>query len=313
MSCGALAAPLDETGSRADAFIFEDRETFDLGDYEGKVLVLELGAVGCPLTNEIYSNLVDLRDEYDERVAFVKVDFGQSLKQNSEYYKKNEPNFHVIGDPSGKIGKLFPSQAYPTLYLFGKWGKMRFMGGFESGAFRSMVNRLAAEKKVNEKNFFLERTLGKGDVLPPFTLTDLAGEKISLDDYRRDAKAFVLVFAGTGCPISTAAVKALNKLAKTDGYEALSVLVVNIGQKAGAVKKVYEPMGLPFSVLVDPDETLVKPFGIETVPTLFVAAKTGKVELRSLWQYEAIKQEVDILLGKLKPEMRKQIEQQGSG
>jgi hypothetical protein len=74
-----------------------------------------------------------------------------------------------------------------------------------------------------------------------------------------------------------------------------------------------EPMDLPFPVLVDAEETVVKPFGVASVPTVFVAGGTGKIQLRSLWHFEAVKQEVDILLGKMKPEKRKKLTQPGSG
>lgn len=293
--------------------IFEDRSELDLDAYRGKVLVLELAAVGCRHSDEIYKALLTLREEYDERVEFVRLDHGQSVRRTRSYYRRNPPRIHVIGDPSRSIGKRLPSQAYPTLYLFGKWGRMRYMGGFDPAAVRSMVNRLAIEKKVNKKNFFLKKVLDRGDVLPNFTLPVLDGKPISTDRHRAGAKAFVLIFAGTGCPISRTAVSKLGTLARQDDYAGLKILTVNLGRKAEAVQGVYESMNLPFPVLVDAEETLVKPFGVASVPTVFVAGETGKIQLRSLWHFEAVKQEVDILLGKVKPEKRQKFTQQGSG
>jgi len=49
------------------------------------------------------------------------------------------------------------------------------------------------------------------------------------------------------------------------------------------------------------------------VPTVFVADKGGRIVLRSLWNFDAVRQEIDILLGRMKPEDRKVIEQQGTG
>ena len=326
MSAGLVAAgsePLNRSGSDEQEeegerdnvkLVFEDRKKFDLAAYRGKVLVVELGAVGCPLSGKIYEALLELREEYGDVVEFVRVDYGQSIEKTRDYYKGKKPNIHVIGDPSGKIGKSLPSQAYPTLYLFGKWSRMRFMGGLDPAAFRSMVNRLSIEKKVNEKNFFFKRVLGKGDTLRNFTLTAIEGAKVTLDEYRRGATAFVLVFGGTGCPISRTAVETLNGwFVGRDGYDGLSVLVVNLGKNTNFVKQVYERMNLSFRVLAATDGKLAETYGIDTVPTVFVADKTGRVHLRSLWNPDAVKQEVDILLGKMKPENRKKITQQGSG
>jgi thiol-disulfide isomerase/thioredoxin len=320
LAAGEAAAQIDSTArtvveeeESSAPLIFEDRTSFDLADYLGKVLVLELATVGCPLSEEIYRALIDLREEYPDNVEFVRIDYGQSLSGTRAYYKKYPPNFHVIGDPSGKIGKSFVSQSFPTLYLFGKWGKMRYMGGFDPARFRSMANRLSAEKKENKKNFFLDRVLDKGDALPCFTIKDFDGKSVSLTEYCGKAKAFVLVIAGTSCPISRIAVQNLAEFSRRKDYRGLSVLVVNIGEEAKAVKSVYEPMNLPFPVLVDAKEKLAKVLKIGSVPTIFVAGKTGKVECRSLWNFEAVKQEVDILLGKIKPGHRKEIKAQGSG
>jgi peroxiredoxin len=306
----------DEGADQGDAsatILFEDRKALSLDSFRGKVVALELGGVGCPLTETFYKALLDLREEYPKGVEFIRVDYNQSVKQTAGYYKKHPPSFHVLGDPSGAIGKSLPSQAYPTMYLFGKWGKMRYMGGFEPASFRSMLNRLLAEEGMSEKNFFLDRKMGKGDILPVFKLPDLSGAERELADLRRDARAFVLVFAGTGCPISSQAVKKLGSLAGKAREAGLSVVIVNIGEERDAAAKIYLPMKLPFPVLIDREESLVKAFGIDTVPTVFVADKDGRIVLRSLWNYEAVKQEIDILLGKMKPEDRKKIEQQGTG
>ncbi len=312
---GSLPDPAALPGEEEEktALLFEDRKKLEVEQFKGKVLVLELAAVGCHLSGEVYEALLELRDEYPDTVEFVRVDHGQSVEKSRAYYRKHPPNIHVIGDPTGRIGKSFPSQAFPTLYLFGKWGRMRFMGGYDPAAFRSMLNKVAVEKKINEKNFFLKRNLDKGDLLPIFTLPDLAGKKVALEKFRKDSKALVLVFSGTSCPISRKAVVQLGVLARKKGYEEMSILVVNLGEGGKATAKVYQPMNLPFPVLVDRKETLVKPFGIESVPTIFVAGKHGQVALRSLWNYEAVKQEVDILLGKIKPGDRKKIQQKGSG
>jgi len=307
------AADIEEEVAVQNQLVFEDRQSFDLADYNGKVLVVELAAVGCPLSGEVYSALLDLREEYPEGVAFVRIDYGQSIEKNRTYYKKHQPNIDVIGDPTGKIGESFPCQAYPTLFLVGKWGRMRYQGGYDPAALRSMINRLAAEKKVNKKNFFVTKALDKGDALPGFCLPDLAGKSVELNAYRGDAEAFVLVFGGTGCPISRAAVKELKSLSQSKAYGKLAVLVVNIGQKAKDVKRTYEPMNLPFPVLVDAEEKLVKAFGIDTVPTIFIAGKTGEVALRTLWHSAAVTQEVDVLLGKIKAKDKKTFKRQGSG
>lgn len=293
--------------------LFEDRKALSLDAFAGKVVVLELGGVGCPMTHTYYQALQELRGEYPNGVQFLRVDYKQSVAATKEYYRKNVPAIHIIGDPTGRIGESFPSQAYPTLYLVGKWGEIRYMGGYEPAAFRSMLNRLLFEDKANEKNFFLAKKLDKGDLLPGFTLPDLSNRKTTLKKYRGKSKAFVLVFAGTGCPISSTAVESLGELVRKRKDGDLKILVVNVGEKASRVREVYGPMDLPFSVLIDSEGKLVETFGIESVPTVFVAGEHGDIVLRSLWHFDSVKQEIAILTGKMRPEDRKTYKQKGTG
>jgi peroxiredoxin len=295
--------------------LFEDREALDLRPYRGRVVVLELGVVGCDLTGEVYEQLRKIHKELGKDAAFVKVDCGQSVKEKEiqEYYLKNPAGFDVFGDPTGNIGLALPSQAMPTLYLFNKWGTNVYFGGYDEASFRKMVGALKAESKPLPENLFFKKVLDRGQPLPEITLNDLAGNKVTLSEYRAGAKAFVVLFCGTSCPTSRLGVEQMGKMANDLGEAGLKVLAVNGEADVEKMRAAYDPMGLSFPVLVDSDGGAMKAYEIDTVPTVFVTGPDGLIALRSLWQEEAITQEVKILLGLMKPEERKDIAQQGGG
>ncbi len=295
--------------------LFENREKLDLGMYKGRVVVLELGVVGCTLTGEVYKsiNAFAKDPEFSKGLAFVRVDFGQDIGETEAFYKNNPPSFDVFGDPTGAIGKSLPSRAMPTLYIYGKWGDLRYYGGLDDEQFRKMTQTLRTEKKPMDENFWLKKTLDKGSEVIDFTLPDMAGNQVSFAGFRKDAKALLLIFAGTSCPISRDAMQALSTLCEETEDSGLSVIAVNSGQDAESIRKVYEPMELAFPVLVDADEAVAKKYAIDAVPTAFVISADGRIALRSLWNEHAIVQEAKILLGLMKPEDRKEFKEAGTG
>jgi peroxiredoxin len=305
------SAGAEAEGSRA--LHFEDIDTTPLRAFRGRVAVMELGCMGCGGSDAMYKELLALDEAYGEDVVFLRVDHGDSVEKTRPYYEKTKPTFHVFGDPSGKVGRSLPSQAMPTLYLFGKWGQMRFSGGLEVSAFKTMVDALRAESKPEKKNFFLLSKIDKGDTLPAFTLPDTEGKDVSVEAFRRDAQGLILVFAGTTCPISNQAVKTLASMADDTRFADLAILAVNCGPLNGEAEATYAKIAPPFPILVDAKESLTEKFGIEVVPTLIVADPDGVILLRSMWNPAALEQEMMILTGVMRPEDRREIQEEGTG
>jgi hypothetical protein len=67
------------------------------------------------------------------------------------------PPFLVIGDLGCSIGLSFPRQALPTLFIYGKWGKLRYQGVWASDLPTRVITPLVKERKVDEKNFFIKK------------------------------------------------------------------------------------------------------------------------------------------------------------
>jgi peroxiredoxin len=311
---GEATAAGKEAPSAAPKRLFENRDVLSLRPFRGRVVVVELACVGCPKSHEVYKTLLDLHASYAGKAEFIRVDYRQKVEDNRTYYEKNPPAFHVLGDPSGKIGLSLSSQAMPTLVLYGKWGQGRYTGLFKPETFKSMMASLLAETKPDSKNFFKKkRGPAKGDELIDFTLRDISDLEVSLQAFRKDTELFLLVFGGTSCPTSRTAVRKLGRLAAELEEENVAALLVNVGGEPAEVRDVYESMNLPFPILLDAKESVADTYGIEAVPTVFVVNAEGKVALRSLWNQKAVEQEVDILLGRKGEGDREPIEQAGEG
>lgn len=99
-----------------------------------------------------------------------------------------------------------------------------------------------------------------GDKAPEFTLSDKDGNTVSLKDFA--GKRVVLYFYPkdntAGCSKQAAAFAALNS-----EIEALGAVVVGVNRDSAALhKKFAEKYSLPFTLLTDPDRTVLEAYGV---------------------------------------------------
>jgi thiol-disulfide isomerase/thioredoxin len=139
---------------------------------------------------------------------------------------------------------------------------------------------------VTHALMFLALTAAPADAPAPvatrvadFTRTDAAtGKAWALAEQTRDAKATVVLFFHTGCPVATAYVPKLLEMHRRYAKEGVTFVAVNsmssdtLADVAAQVKE----FKLTFPVLKDDGTTLADKFAVERVPTAFVldAGKT---------------------------------------
>jgi peroxiredoxin len=106
-----------------------------------------------------------------------------------------------------------------------------------------------------------------------FTRTDAAtGKPWALAENARDARATVVVFLNTGCPVGSAYARKLAEFHRRYSKEGVAFVAVNshtLDTAAAAAAHAREH-GLPFPVLKDDGTTLADRFAVDRVPTAFV-------------------------------------------
>jgi peroxiredoxin len=112
-----------------------------------------------------------------------------------------------------------------------------------------------------------------------FTLPDTAGKPWALHDQK--ARAVVVAFLATECPMSNGYLPALNKVAKD--YAEKGVVVVGVvpgDDSAAAVRKHAEEYKVPFPVLRDEAGRAVAAVGAKVTPEVFVLDAKHEVRYR---------------------------------
>ncbi len=107
--------------------------------------------------------------------------------------------------------------------------------------------------------------------ISPFRLKDTTGKAWSLDD-RKDAKAIVVVFLGTQCPINNAYVPRLAELQTAYAGKGVEFVAINANQhdSPDAIAEHVAQFRIPFPVLRDEKHLAADRFGAERTPEAFV-------------------------------------------
>jgi peroxiredoxin len=104
-----------------------------------------------------------------------------------------------------------------------------------------------------------------------FVLPDTAGKQVALSDFN-DAKARVVVFLGTQCPVGNAYVPMLNDLQKRYREQGVQVIGVNanLSDTADMIAAHVKEFDVQFPMLVDAKQVVADLFGASRTPEAFL-------------------------------------------
>ena len=122
-------------------------------------------------------------------------------------------------------------------------------------------------------------TLSPGDKAPNFSLKDIDGNKVSLDQFR--GKTVVIAFWSTWCSRCD---EELTFLKESFGKRNdVVVLLINQDSEKSVsllrVRTLKEKLGITFPILMDEGLALWDGFGINALPTSIVIGKNGVVKM----------------------------------
>lgn len=121
----------------------------------------------------------------------------------------------------------------------------------------------------------LEVGTGISQVAPDFTLTNLAGEKVALSDYR--GKYVVLNFWATWCPPCRKEIPDLNAFHEENKDEFV-VLAVDLGESKEKVQQFISYGGYTFPVLLDKEREIGSRYNVSVIPTSYFIGPQGKIK-----------------------------------
>jgi len=108
---------------------------------------------------------------------------------------------------------------------------------------------------------------------PDFTLQDLSGKRLSLNDLK--GKVVFLNFWATWCIPCRAEMPQMEKLHREFKSEGLEVVAVNFREDQQTIKKFVAELGLTFRILLDPDGVVSNEYGAWSLPLSYFVDRKG--------------------------------------
>jgi len=156
-----MVAELRKTmlNEKAPAFALVDLsgKKVDLGDLQGKVVVVDFWATWCGPCKASFPGMQKMVNKYkdDPNVKFVFVDTwerGDGKEKNAaEFIDKNKYTFHVLMDNDDKVVAEFKVDGIPTKFVIDKRGMIRFKSVGYDGSEDKLMNELSAMIEIAAK------------------------------------------------------------------------------------------------------------------------------------------------------------------
>ncbi len=124
--------------------------------------------------------------------------------------------------------------------------------------------------------------IGQGDPLPSFTGTDMDGKKIDMATVI-GKKPVMLVFWASWCPTCKTEVPKVNEQVKKYRSKGMEFIGINVGfnDSVERARKFMTKTGMNYPVLFDDKNTISRMYGVQGVPTIVMADKSGRIVFKN--------------------------------
>jgi peroxiredoxin len=147
-----------ELGKAAPDFTLPDTagKNVSLGDYKGKIVVLEWINWRCPVSLGKHNDktMQKLCQKYaEENVVWLAIDSSHycNPQDNGKYAEEQRLPYPILHDPKGDVGRMYGAKTTPHMFVIDKESKLVYTGAIDNKADRNYVAMALDDLLANQK------------------------------------------------------------------------------------------------------------------------------------------------------------------
>ena len=129
-----------------------------------------------------------------------------------------------------------------------------------------------------------------GGAAPALVLTDIEGRAHDLSAYR--GKVVLINFWATWCEPCRQEMPSIQRLRDRLAGKPFAALAVNVDEPEARIRVFLKQTGFDLPVLLDPNKTITRSWGVRFLPVTFIVGKDGRVRYRLIgdldWSSERV-------------------------
>jgi peroxiredoxin len=119
-----------------------------------------------------------------------------------------------------------------------------------------------------------------GTAAPALGLRDLEGSTHNLGAYR--GKVVLINFWATWCEPCRQEMPSMQRLRDRLAAKGFAVLAVNVDEPDARVRQFLKQTGLDLTIVMDPNKTVTRNWGVRFLPVSFIVGTDGRVRYRAV-------------------------------
>jgi peroxiredoxin len=256
-----------------------------LSDFRGKRVLLIYWSADCGFCDLIAPDLVRLEPElHMNNTQLLLVSYGdaESNRKLAEEHGLNCPILLLEDSPNQNVfeNEVFESCGTPSAYLLDEEGRIALPLAAGADAVATLMSeaatgrkkRTALRKRPLSESRIEREGLKVGTLAPPFSLADVYGKTVSLEQFR--GQRVLLVFTDHNCGPCDELAPHLVRLRQQHQDNGLAIIMVGRGS-AEENKRKAEEHGFEFPVILQERWKLSKDYGIFATPAAFLINENG--------------------------------------
>jgi peroxiredoxin len=284
---GAQAQPRGLTvGTSIPPFSLPDLsgKIVSLEELRGKKVLLINWSPECGFCEVISSDLARLQDGFRKRNVQLLLVSHADAESNRKLVEEHGLGCPVLLQKESQDLEMFENQGTPVAYLLDEQGRVAQPFAYGADEVVALAKAVAAGRLKKRKHLRGERPLTESRIerdglkagirAPSFSLPDIHGRTVSLDEYR--GRRVFLVFSDPQCGPCDQLAPQLVELHQQHRDNGLAVVMVGRGDPEENRRKAEE-QSFEFPVVLQRKWELSKEYGIFETPVAFLIGEDGVI------------------------------------